>query len=102
MKGKPVEEFKEHHKSPFTLIGLIFEWNILLISLSGGYGVYNKAQAAGVRFKVKADRIAVEEVNRIMELQDIAERESRLWSLRRDLDSFLDSLHEKAKAISYG
>jgi hypothetical protein len=51
--------------------------------------MYDKFQAAAERFKAKADMIAVDEVNRIMNLQDSAERELRLKSLRGDI---LDSL----------
>lgn len=74
-----------------ALIELIFESIEYSIHQREKYGVHDKLQATVERFQAKADMIAVDEVNRIMNLQDRAERESRLKSLRGALDSFLSS-----------
>jgi len=78
--------------SPFTMLVLIFEWNIKRLFLSGGRGLDDRVQAAIELFKIKADRIAADETKRIMSLPDGADREARLKCLRKQLDSFLDSL----------
>lgn len=55
------------------------------------HGVYNKNNAAADYFLVRADRIAVAEVNRIMNLPDDAERESRLRCLAEAIESPISS-----------
>lgn len=72
-----------------ALIDLIFESVEYSTYQREKYGMYDKFQATAERFKAKADMIAVDEVNRIMNLQDSAERELRLKSLR---GAILDSL----------
>jgi B12-binding domain/radical SAM domain protein len=74
-----------------SLIELIFESVEYSISQRAKYGLYDKNEATIEHFRAKADRIAVGEVNRIMNTKDEAERESRLRSLREAIDSFLDS-----------
>jgi hypothetical protein len=65
------------------------------------YGFYDKIQTTFERYKVKADRIAVGEVNRIMKLKDIEERESRLKSLRGALDLFFSSAPSDSDPYGY-
>ena len=72
-----------------ALIDLIFESVEYSTYQREKYGMYDKFQATAERFKTMADMIAVDEVNRIMNLQDSTERELRLKSLRGDI---LDSL----------
>jgi B12-binding domain/radical SAM domain protein len=74
-----------------AFIELIFESIDYSINQREKYGVYNKSQATVERFRAKVARIAVDEVNRIMNLPDRTESESRLRSLRDALDSFLNS-----------
>jgi B12-binding domain/radical SAM domain protein len=69
------------------LIELISESIEYSIHQREKYGVYDRFQATVELFQAKANRIAVDEVNRIMNLEDRAERESRLKSLRGALDS---------------
>jgi hypothetical protein len=66
---------------------LILESFEYSINLREKYGVYDESQAISEHFEVKAYRKAVTEVNRIMNLQDETEKESRLKSLREVIDS---------------
>jgi hypothetical protein len=77
-----------------ALIELIFESIEYSIHQREKYGLYDKFRATVERFQAKADMIAVAEVDRIMNLQDRAERESRLKSLRGALDSFLKDVNQ--------
>jgi B12-binding domain/radical SAM domain protein len=74
-----------------TYIELIFESIEYDIHQKEKYGFYDKSQTTFERFLVRANMIAVDEVSRIMNLLDRAERESRLKSLRGALDSFLSA-----------
>jgi B12-binding domain/radical SAM domain protein len=53
------------------------------------YGLYDVAQAASARRKLKADILAVTEVLRILPIADPVERETRLQKLKVRLDSLL-------------
>jgi B12-binding domain/radical SAM domain protein len=75
-----------------ALIELIFESIEYSIYQRERYGVYDKSKATTERFQVKADRITVGEVDRIMGLEDEAERESGLRSLKNSRDYFLNSM----------
>jgi len=77
-----------------ALIELIFESIQYSIHQREKYGLYDKFRATVERFQAQADMIAVAEVDRIMNLQDRAERESRLKSLRDALDSFLKDVNQ--------
>ncbi len=77
-----------------ALVELIFESIEYSIQEKEKYELYDKFQATAERFQAKADKMAVDEVDRIMTLQDRAERESRLQSLRGELDSFLKNINQ--------
>jgi B12-binding domain/radical SAM domain protein len=70
-----------------ALVKLIFESVEHSIRQRAKYGVYDDLQFTKELLKARADMIAVGAVNRIMEIQNEAERESRLKSLRSAIDS---------------
>jgi len=74
-----------------ALIELIFESIWYSIHQREKYGVYDTSRADFERLKAKVDGVAVDEVNRIMNLQDREEMELSLKSLRDALDSILYS-----------
>jgi len=74
-----------------ALIELIFESIWYSIHQREKYGVYDTSRADFERLKAKVDGVAVNEVNRIMNLQDREEMELSLKSLRDALDSILYS-----------
>ena len=55
------------------------------------FGIYDDKKATSERFEIKAGRMAVNEVDRIMNLDDPIERESRLKTLREAISSVLGS-----------
>ncbi len=57
-------------------------------------GFWDEFHATVERSQAEADRIAVDEVDRIMNLSDRAERESRLQSLRDKIDSALEAVKQ--------
>jgi len=74
-----------------ALIEIILQSVAFTIDQREAYGFYDSSQAFTERLKLRADIIAVNEVNRIMKLEDAAEQESSLRSLRNRIDSFLNS-----------
>ncbi len=72
-------------------VELIFESIEHYIHQKEEWGAYNKGQAAADYFLLKADRIAVDEVNRIMNLSDEEERESRLKALAETINTLFSS-----------
>jgi B12-binding domain/radical SAM domain protein len=73
-----------------TLIELILESTAFAIDQREAYGFQNRSQSEAERLKLKADIIAVNEVERIARLMDKKEIESRLKALKASYDSFLN------------
>ncbi len=73
------------------IIELIFELKEFSIHQREKHGVYNSSQATADSILVRADKTAVDEVNRIMNLRNGVEMKSRLKSLRVVLDSLISS-----------
>jgi B12-binding domain/radical SAM domain protein len=84
-----------------ALIELILESIEYSIHQREKYGVYNNLQATKEILKARTDMIAVGPVNRIMELEDREERESRLKSLRHAIDSVLNSPSREPDSYGY-
>jgi radical SAM superfamily enzyme YgiQ (UPF0313 family) len=74
-----------------AFIDLIFESITYSIQQREKYGVYGKSQAEFEQFQVKANRIAVDEVNHIINMSDGTERELRFKFLRNAIDLYLIS-----------
>jgi hypothetical protein len=72
------------------LIELILESVAYSIEEREKYGVYDNRQAAAKQLQVRADRIALGEVEKIMNIPDEAERESKLKALKETIDSVLN------------
>ncbi len=72
------------------LIELILESVAYSIEEREKYGVYDSRQAAAKQLQVRADRIAVGEVEKLMNIQDEAERESKLKALRDAANAVLN------------
>jgi hypothetical protein len=53
------------------------------------YGFNNKRQVEAERRKLRADVIAVQEVERIMQIESAADREKALTELRKKMTEFL-------------
>jgi hypothetical protein len=86
-------ETKQLDKEQF--IELIFESIEYSINQREKYGVYSESMASTERLKAKINRIAVGEVDKIVNLQDKVEKESKLKSLKSGLDILLSSYNEK-------
>lgn len=71
------------------LINLIFESVEYSIFQRNNYGIYEDFKYKKELFRLRNDRIIVNEVNRIMELEDKEERESNLKSLKDTMNSFI-------------
>jgi B12-binding domain/radical SAM domain protein len=72
------------------LIELILESVAYSIEEREKYGVYDSRQAAAKQLQIRADRIAVGEVEKLMNIQDEAERESKLKALRDAANAVLN------------
>ncbi len=72
------------------LIELILETTSFAIDQREAYGFQTRTQSAAERLRLKADIIAVNEVERISRLTDKNEVESRLKALKTSYDSFLN------------
>jgi len=73
------------------LIELILESVVYSISEREKYGAYDRRQAYEKQREVNTDRIAVGEVDKIMNIADKAERRAKLKMLREALDSYARS-----------
>ncbi|MDD4924200.1 MAG: cobalamin-dependent protein [Dehalococcoidales bacterium] len=73
------------------LVELILESVLYSISEREKYGAYDQRQAYEKQTEVNTDRIAVGEVDKIMNIADEAERRSKLKALRETVDSYLRS-----------
>jgi hypothetical protein len=72
-----------------AITGLIFRSTAFAIEERAEYGFYDQAQAEGARLRLKADITAANEVDRLMKVQDPAEREKGLRELREKVvDSY--------------
>ncbi len=83
-----------------ALLRLIFESLDYSIQQREKYGVYEKSRAAAERRQLKADFVAVNQVDGIICLPDGAEREAGLKSLRAALDDYLQDVHQDQGARS--
>jgi B12-binding domain/radical SAM domain protein len=72
------------------LIELILESVAYSIEEREKYGAYDSRQAAEKQSQVKTDRVAVVEVDKIMDILDETERKSKLKELRNAVDSLLN------------
>jgi hypothetical protein len=72
-------------------IELILESVAYSISEREKYGVYDNRQSGEKQTEVKTDRIAVGEVDKIMNIHDKTERQSKLKALRETIDIYLRS-----------
>ncbi len=77
-----------------AILQLLFESIDYSINGREKYGFWDASHAAIERAQAQADRITVEEVDRVMGLQDSAERKARLQSMRASLDSFVQELNQ--------
>jgi B12-binding domain/radical SAM domain protein len=84
-----------------AFIELIFESIEYSINQREKYGVYGESMAATERLKTKINRIAVGEVDKIMNLDDRVERKSELKSLKSELDILLSSYTAKCMNEKY-
>jgi hypothetical protein len=73
------------------LVELIIKSVEKAINYREDYGLYSDFEAAVRRLRLKADRMIISEVANIMNIKDATERESRLITLRLNLNSFLKS-----------
>jgi B12-binding domain/radical SAM domain protein len=71
------------------IVALIMESVDFSIDTREQFGFYEPGQAEFERLKLKADLIAITEVNRIMSIKNTEERESALRTLKNKLDSLL-------------
>jgi B12-binding domain/radical SAM domain protein len=65
------------------------------------FGAFNKKQADFDSVLAITDRFAVKEINKIMKLPDNTDRESRLKSLKRTLDFFIDDTSSDGDPYGY-
>jgi len=73
-----------------ALIDLILENTEFTIAQREEYGFYDKSLAEAQLHRLNADIIALNEVNRILKIEDIAERESALTVLKKKYEAFLN------------
>jgi B12-binding domain/radical SAM domain protein len=78
-----------------AIIEVILQSMAFSIDQRQEYGFYSGPQAEVERMKLKMDVIAVNEVNRIMQTRDPAEREKRLKALRNQMDGVLEKYRDK-------
>lgn len=73
-----------------ALIDLILESAGFTLAMREESGFYSSAQADSEDNRLKADMLAVSEIDRIMNIEDAAERESAVKSLKQRYDTFLN------------
>jgi B12-binding domain/radical SAM domain protein len=73
-----------------SLVDLILESAGFTIAMREEYGFYNKTQADSEDNRLKADILAVSEIDRIMNIKDAVEKESAIKSLKQRYDTFLN------------
>jgi B12-binding domain/radical SAM domain protein len=76
------------------LINLIFKFVEFSIVQREKYGLYKKTDSAVEQFRTKMNIIAKEEVDRIMKLSDVIEKEAKLKSLKENINSSLNSFYK--------
>ncbi len=70
-----------------AIVEWIFQSIEFTIDQRERYGFYTPAEAHYERCRVEADRVIVSEMEKIMKLENLRERNSRIISMRRNLDT---------------
>lgn len=82
------------------LIELVFKFVEFSIIQRERYGLFSTSDAEIKRFQNKINKIAMDEVDAIMALQDKAERRAKLKLLKDTVDSAFNSFIMNASAVS--
>ena len=81
--------FETNQLKADDLVELIFNSIEFAINNREGCGLYDDYEAAVRRLRLKADRMILDEVENIMDIDDDVTRETRLKTLRINLNSFI-------------
>jgi B12-binding domain/radical SAM domain protein len=84
-----------------AIVEFIRESIVFSIEQREKYGIYDKHKAAIEKIRNKTDKFAVNEVKRILNMQSTEEKGLRLVSLRKSIDSILDSKVEVGDQYDY-
>jgi hypothetical protein len=73
-----------------AIVDVIFQSMEFIIDLKARYGFYNSIEAVNYdRNRLEADRLVVQQVDKLMQIADPSERARVLSAMRRNLDAFL-------------
>lgn len=83
--------YETHLLSRDAIVDVIFQSMEFIIDLKARYGFYNSIEAVNYdRNRLEADRLVVQQVERLMKTADPPERDRVLAAMRKNLDAFLE------------